>query len=80
MFNRQPLDNDIVRKIDCVGHHDHEEVSLADGSSARSCVIIKKYMDMYGKRVKEMEVFEDDVWVVTFPKCGELINVISKLI
>jgi hypothetical protein len=70
MFNRELLQNEIVRKIDCPGTHDHEEVSLADGSSKRSCVMIKKYMDLYADRIKEMKVYEDDVWVVTFPKCG----------
>ena len=22
------------------------------------------------ERIKNMEVFEDDVWIITFPKCG----------
>lgn len=69
MFNIKPLTNNIVRKIDCAGCHDHVEVSLADGSS-RSCVMIQKFMDQFAERIKKMEVYEDDVWVVTFPKCG----------
>lgn len=32
--------------------------------------MIQKYMDLFAERVKRMEVYEDDVWVVTFPKCG----------
>ena len=69
MFNIKQLTNDIVRKIECAGTHDHVEVSLADGSS-RSCVMIQKFMDQCAERIKKMEVYEDDVWVVTFPKCG----------
>ena len=23
------------------------------------------------KRIRDLEVFEDDVWVITYPKCGE---------
>lgn len=31
--------------------------------------MIEKYLP-YVERVKNLEVFEDDIWVVTFPKCG----------
>lgn len=65
MFNRELLQNEIVRKIDCPGCHDHEKISLTDGSSARSCVMIKKYMDLFAKRIREMKIYEDDVWVVS---------------
>jgi hypothetical protein len=30
----------------------------------------KKYLD-YGDKILDMEVREDDVWVISFPKCGE---------
>ena len=70
MFDCKLLKNDVVQKIDCPGCYDHMEVKLADKSSERSCVMIKKYMDLYAERVKKMEIFEDDIWVVTFPKCG----------
>jgi ssDNA-binding Zn-finger/Zn-ribbon topoisomerase 1 len=69
MFNVKPLKNDVVTKIDCAGCYDHVEVSMKDGSS-RSCVMIQKYMDQFAERVKKMKVHQDDVWVVTFPKCG----------
>lgn len=69
MFSIKPLTNEIVTKVDCAGCYDHAEVTLADGS-ARSCVMIQKYMDQFAERVKKMEIYEDDLWVVTFPKCG----------
>lgn len=69
MFNIEPLKNEFVTKVDCAGCHDHVEVSISDGSS-RSCVMIQKYMDQFAERVKKMKVYDDDVWVVTFPKCG----------
>lgn len=69
MFNVELLKNEIVRKIDCQGCYDHVDVSMIDGSG-RSCVMIQKYMDLFAERVKKMEVYEDDIWVVTFPKCG----------
>jgi hypothetical protein len=69
MFSAELLKNDIVDKIDCPGCFDHMEVALTSDKS-RSCVMIKKYMDLFAERVKKMKVYEDDVWVVTFPKCG----------
>ena len=69
MFNVKPLKSEIIMKIECPGTFDHVEVSLKDGSG-RPCVMIQKYMDLFAERVKRMEVYEDDVWVVTFPKCG----------
>lgn len=70
MFNVKPLTNEVVKKIDCPGCFDHAEVTLSDGSTSRSCVMIQKYMELFAERVKNMEVYEDDMWVVTFPKCG----------
>lgn len=58
-----------MNKIDCAGCHDHMRVSFVENSD-RSCVMIKKYMDLYAERVKNMKIFEDDIFVVTFPKCG----------
>lgn len=69
MFNCELLKNEIVSKIDCAGCHDHMKVSLA-GDSKRSCVMIKKYMDLFAERIKTMKIYKDDVFVVTFPKCG----------
>lgn len=69
MFKIKPLTNEIVKKVDCAGCHDHVEVTLAEGSE-RSCLMIKKYMDQFAERVKKMEIYGDDIWVVTFPKCG----------
>lgn len=69
MFSIKPINSEIIRKIECPGTHGHVEVSLADGSS-RSCVMIQKYMDQFAERVKAMEVYDDDVWVISFPKCG----------
>jgi len=69
MFTITPLTNGIVKKVDCAGCHDHALVSLSDGSS-RPCVMIQKYMNQFADRVKKLKIYGDDVWVVTFPKCG----------
>lgn len=69
MFNVKLLKNEVISKVDCPGCYDHVEVSMSDGTS-RSCVMIKKYMDLFAERVKKLKIYEDDVWVVSFPKCG----------
>ena len=69
MFNVICLKNDIIDKIDCPGTHGYVEVKLIDDGS-RSCVLIEKYMKQCAERVKAMKVYEDDVWVVSFPKAG----------
>jgi hypothetical protein len=70
MFVSKLLKNDVVKKIDCPGCFDHCEVSLESDVSGRSCVMINKYMELFAERVKNMKVYEDDVWVISFPKCG----------
>jgi sulfotransferase len=69
MFRVKPLNNEIVQRVDCEGCFDHVEVSLTNGFG-RPTVMIQKYMDNFAERVKLMEIYDDDVWVVTFPKCG----------
>ncbi|KAG5678600.1 hypothetical protein PVAND_008261 [Polypedilum vanderplanki] len=70
MFESELLTNEVVKKIDCPGCFDHSIVSLKNDKSGRSCVMINKYMDLFAERVKNMKVFDDDVWVISFPKCG----------
>lgn len=69
MFHSIRLKNDIIDKIECPGTHGYVEVQLVNGGS-RSCVLIEKYMEQCAERIKTMKVYEDDVWVVSFPKAG----------
>ena len=70
MFNTIRLKNVIIDKIECSGTHGYVEIKLASGVGGRSCVLIEKYMEQFAERVKDMKVYEDDVWVVSFPKAG----------
>ena len=70
MFTVKPLPKEIAAKVDCPGCFDHAEVSLKDSPDGRSCVMIQKYMNKFAEKVKRMEIYDDDIWVVTFPKCG----------
>ena len=44
-------------------------VEISDGQSNK-CVMIQRYFYQFAEKMRKFEVFEDDVWVVTFPKCG----------
>lgn len=67
MFKYKPLDSEVVRKIDCPGCEKHVEVTCI--ATQQSCVMIEKYIQ-FAERIKNLTVYEDDVWVVSFPKCG----------
>lgn len=64
-------------KIDCFGANDHISVTLNKTNNnndeldekPKKMVILEKYRKM-APRIKEMEVYDDDIWVVSFPKCG----------
>ena len=30
----------------------------------------KVFSEKYAERIYNMEVYDDDIWIVTFPKCG----------
>lgn len=34
------------------------------------CLLVKQF-ENYEQRIRGMEVYEDDVWLLTYPKCGE---------
>lgn len=72
MFEYKPLNSDIINKIDCPGTTDHVEITAKEKKEdcvVNSCVMIKVFLP-FVERIKNMEVYEDDVWVITFPKCG----------
>lgn len=66
-------------KIDCFGCNDHIYVSVNNSNNndefgeeqkeTKKMVILEKYRKM-AKRIREMEVYDDDIWVISFPKCG----------
>lgn len=66
-------------KIDCYGCNHHISVSINRSNNneeqdegknkSKKMVILEKYRKM-AKPIKEMDVYDDDIWVVSFPKCG----------
>lgn len=33
-------------------------------------IILPKAFDKYIERIRELKVYDDDIWVITYPKCG----------
>lgn len=50
------------------GSKNLRSIEIKNGSS--KCVMVKKYWSGYLEDMKNFEVFEDDVWVISYPKCG----------
>ncbi|XP_039434430.1 luciferin sulfotransferase-like [Culex pipiens pallens] len=81
MFHFEKLANETLDRIECPGTEHHYRVTrpggypdeapgfLRDRGSSRFSVMIETYLPL-AERVRTFQVFEDDVWVVTFPKCG----------
>lgn len=78
MLSIKVLDDELSRKVSSKILGQFLEIS--DGKNL--CVISKKFVDFKLEKVKNFKVYEDDIWVVTFPKCGttwaqEMVRLIS---
>lgn len=62
----EKLNNEIVKNVECSGTHGYVKISKEE----KFCVMTEKFANDYMDRIKEMEVYEDDVWVVTWMKSG----------
>ncbi|CAG9801242.1 unnamed protein product [Chironomus riparius] len=69
MFKIKELDSEILKAIGTEFVSDLVKISSKDDPS-KFCIMPKKFADHYLERIKNMEIFEDDIWIVTFPKCG----------
>jgi hypothetical protein len=68
MYTIEPLNSELAKKLET-------EVivnlmKIKDNDSDNYCMMPQKFIETCLERVKNFEVFEDDVWVVTYPKCG----------
>jgi len=61
--------NEILKKVETFYIADLVKISLKDDPT-KFCIMPRKYVDKDLERIKNMEIFEDDIWIVTFPKCG----------
>ena len=81
MFKINIVKNKYVDKVTSISCPEFFEISQTEPNKSplgldwksKPCVLIKKYYDEYAERIKNFEVREDDVWVVTYPKCGTIL-------
>ena len=69
MFAVEKIEGELIKKVETFITNDYVKVCADDGSN-KYCVLPQKVVDKFLKRIKEMEVYEDDLWIVTFVKCG----------
>jgi hypothetical protein len=68
MYTTEPLKSKFAKKLETKFLSDF--VKIKDNASDNYCMMTQKFVDTSLERVKNFEVFEDDIWIVTYPKCG----------
>lgn len=69
MFDIENFKDGPARNISTEVTADMVKISLKSDPS-KFCIMPQKYVDQDLERIKNMKIFEDDIWVVTYPKCG----------
>lgn len=68
MFKVQKLKSEIARRVECDAFGSF--VKVCDVKSDSFCILPEPLTESYLTKIKTMKVYEDDVWVVSFPKTG----------
>lgn len=66
MIQYEKFNNEYTDQIDCPGTEKHYRLTRSD---AEWCIMIEPFLPLIDQ-IRNMPVYEDDVWVITFPKCG----------
>ncbi|XP_058118163.1 luciferin sulfotransferase-like [Anopheles ziemanni] len=75
MIRYEKLNNQYTDRIDCPGTEKHYRLTRSsredrkDNTETTWCVMIEKFLPLL-EPIQQITVYEDDVWVITFPKCG----------
>ena len=69
IFNIEKPADEIVKSIETKLIVNLVKISSKDDET-KFCVMPRKFVYQDLERIKNMEIFEDDIWVVTYPKCG----------
>ena len=46
------------------------EESMKVEGEVNGLVMSKRFVDNFAKKTYNLEVYDDDIWIVTYPKCG----------
>jgi len=69
MFTIEKPSDELIKTVETKVIVDLVKISSKDDPT-KFCIMPRKFVDKDLERIKNMEVFEDDIWVVTYPKCG----------
>ena len=69
MFKIEKPNDEILTKMETCGVVDLVKISSKDVPE-KFCIMPRKFVNTSLEKIKNMEIFENDVWVVTYPKCG----------
>ena len=68
MFEIEKLKSELARKVETPFFKDM--VRFVDSKNKDDFCILSSLMEDCLKRIASMKVYEDDIWIVTNPKCG----------
>lgn len=61
---------DYVRVVQKYEDSDTETIPLPLSTwTPSSCLLVRKYQQ-FAERIRDFVVYPDDIWIVTYPKCG----------
>lgn len=69
MFNIEKPKEEILSKMETRSVADLVKISLKDDPK-KFCIMPRKFVNESLEKIKNMKIFDDDIWIVTFPKCG----------
>lgn len=69
MFRVEKLTSELTRRVET---HVHKNlVKVVDNNDPESfCILPEVVTKGHLEKIKSMKVYEDDIWIVTNPKCG----------
>jgi hypothetical protein len=68
MYTVEELNSDIARSVETECTDDFVKIRSADGT--QHCIMPRKFVETALERIKNMEIYEDDLWIVSYAKCG----------
>lgn len=68
MFKIESIENNLAQEMETDIISNVVKISTKDGLNY--CIMPQKFADQDLIRIKNMDIFEDDIWVVTYSKCG----------
>lgn len=69
MYTIEPLNSECGKKVETTVTADFVKISTNDGSN-QHCIMPQKFVNTCLDRIKNMEIYEDDTFLVTYPKVG----------